>query len=78
MTSLPQSDSDLGQLYFYGLGCRKNFSRAFEHLNRAARAGDRHCQNLLGYMFDLGLGTSSSSRSVRENLSPCFTSIAGC
>src|SRR5215211_6833872 len=48
--------SEIGQQFFYGVGKRKSFSRAFPHLLQAAKLNDAHCQNLVGYSYHVGLG----------------------
>ena len=51
--------SAIGQRFFYGESCRKNYRKAFPYLLKAARAGDVHPQNLVGYCYDHGLGVRS-------------------
>jgi TPR repeat protein len=53
--------SEIGQQYFYGDGRRKNFKKAFPFLIAAAEKGDSHCQNLVGYCYDHGLGVEQDS-----------------
>src|SRR6266540_4600766 len=48
--------SEIGQQFFYGDGRRMSYRKAFPYLLKAAHAGDPHCQNLVGYSYDLGLG----------------------
>ena len=56
MKETRQDPAEIGQEYFYGDGRRKSYSKAFPHLLKAARLGEPHCQNLVGYCYDLGLG----------------------
>src|SRR5689334_2556684 len=56
MAEFLDNPSVAGQQYFYGDGKRKNYVRAFPLLLDAAYLGDAHCQNLVGYCYDLGLG----------------------
>lgn len=49
--------SELGKQLFYGVGKRRSYVRAFPLLLQAARLNDSHCQNLVGYCYELGLGT---------------------
>jgi TPR repeat protein len=48
--------SRTGKQLFYGVGCKKNYKRAFVYLLQAANAGYVHSQNLVGYCFIKGLG----------------------
>ena len=54
--NLSEDPSEFGQQFFYGDGRKKSYRNAFPYLLKAARAGDPHCQNLVGYSYDLGLG----------------------
>lgn len=56
MSKTEEDPSEIGQQYFYGKGRRKNYKKAFPYLLTAANMGDPHCQNLVGYCFDIGLG----------------------
>ena len=47
---------EIGQDFFYGIGRRKNYRRAFPYLLEAARLNHPHCQNLVGYCFGTGSG----------------------
>jgi TPR repeat protein len=57
-----EESAELGQQYFYGAGKKKNYKRAFPHLLAAAMAGEPHCQNLVGYCYNRGLGVPKDLR----------------
>src|SRR5262249_4294913 len=56
--------SEIGQDLFYGIGCRKNYRKAFPLLMEAATAGHVHCMNLVGYCYDCGLGVEKDERAA--------------
>jgi uncharacterized protein len=56
--------SEIGQQFFYGQGRRKSYKKAFPYLLVAGEAGDPHCQNLLGYCYDRGLGVEKDSQAA--------------
>src|SRR5262249_7635381 len=56
----PEESSEIGQQFFYGDGRRKSYRKAFPYLLKAAHAGDPHCQNLVGYSYDRGLGVEKN------------------
>ena len=58
MTTQDDHPSAIGQRYFYGESCRRNYRKAFPYLLDAALAGDIHSQNLVGYCYNLGLGVA--------------------
>ena len=57
-----EDPSEIGQQFFYGVGTKKSYVKAFPYLLQAARLNDPHCQNLVGYCYDLGLGTKKDLR----------------
>jgi TPR repeat protein len=48
--------AEAGQQFYYCLGKRKSYKKAFPLLLDAAQAGHIHSQNLVGYCYDMGLG----------------------
>jgi uncharacterized protein len=41
---------------------RKSYRKAFPYLLQAAELNDPHCQNLVGYCYDLGLGVEKNTQ----------------
>jgi TPR repeat protein len=62
--TLQKDPSYIGQQFFYGAGRKKSYRQAFPYLLAAARAGDPHCQNLVGYSYDRGLGVKKDIQSA--------------
>ena len=60
--AMEKTSSDVGQEYFYGDSKKRDYRRAFPHLLDAALTGDAHCQNLVGYCYDLGLGVKKDPK----------------
>lgn len=58
----PRAEAELGQQYFYGEGKKKSYKNAFPYLLEAAKAGEAHCQNLVGNSYQLGLGVQKNVR----------------
>ena len=56
--------AEIGQQYFYGEKRKKNYKQAFPYLLQAAKAGEPHCQNLVGYCYHLGLGVEKNIKSA--------------
>jgi TPR repeat protein len=52
-----------GQDYFYGIGRKKNYSKAFKYLFPAATFGIQHAQNLIGQCYFYGFGVIKSEKS---------------
>ncbi len=52
-----------GQNFFYGIGCKKNYKKAFEFLMIAANNGIPHAQNLIGFCYSEGKGIKKDSKS---------------
>ena len=57
-----EDPSEMGQELFYGAGRKRSYVRALPYLLQAARLNDPHCQNLVGYCYDLGLGPKKDLR----------------
>src|ERR1017187_9781678 len=49
---------------FDSVGKVRNYRKAFPLLMVAAKNGHPHAQNLVGYCYDLGLGTRRSARTA--------------
>jgi len=62
MSKGKEDPSEMGQQLFYGAGKKKSYVRALPYLLQAAKLNDPHCQNLVGYCYDLGLGTKKDLR----------------
>jgi TPR repeat protein len=59
VTEQQVQSSEIGQQFFYGAGRRKSYKKALRYLLVGAEAGDPHCQNLVGYSYQLGLGVET-------------------
>lgn len=55
------AQSELGRMYFSGLGVEQNYTLAFYWSSLAAEKGDTNSQIRLGLIFDYGLGVEQSS-----------------
>ena len=62
MSKQSEYPSDFGQQFFYGRGRKRSYVKALPYLLQAATLNDPHCQNLVGYCYDLGLGTKRDLR----------------
>lgn len=62
MSKASEDLSDIGQQFFYGRGRKRSYVKALPYLIQAATLDDPHCQNLVGYCYDLGLGTKKDLR----------------
>ena len=49
----------MGQIYLNGLGVEKDYATALNWLRKAAGQNSSQAQNLLGFMFDNGLGVTA-------------------
>lgn len=62
MSKQSEDPSDIGQHFFYGVKRKKSYVKALPYLVQAATLNDTHCQNLVGYCYNLGLGTKKDLR----------------
>ncbi len=53
---LPEAQNELGNMYYYGWGVERDFSKAFNYYRNAAKAGYVDAQNSLGECYLLGKG----------------------
>jgi TPR repeat protein len=61
----PAALADLGQLYASGFGVKKNLSRAFRLMQKAARGGDENAKLYVGYAWLNGRGTPANTTKAR-------------
>jgi endonuclease YncB( thermonuclease family) len=50
----------IGRMYYFGQGVKQDYSKAFDHIYRAAKQGLPMAQNDLGTMYEEGLGVDKS------------------
>ena len=65
-SGVASSQTLLGEMYFSGLGVKKDLAIALSWYKLAAKQGHPHAQYLLSKMFDEGLGTTAMHELASE------------
>lgn len=62
----PKAQARVAYWYFNGRhGLKKDYSKCIELARKAAKAGDRLGQSILGYVYDLGYGVESDKKTAK-------------
>ncbi|MCX4306226.1 MAG: tetratricopeptide repeat protein [Acetatifactor sp.] len=62
----PLAECQIGYFYLEGIGCKKDFERAFYWTQRAAQHGDRDGQYNLGFFYEEGVGVEKNPEKAKS------------